>query len=35
MQAMGLVNDHAHDCHVRGDIVLARKRLARPSVNGA
>jgi len=22
MQAMGLVNDHAHDCHVRGDIVL-------------
>jgi DNA-3-methyladenine glycosylase I len=30
MQAMGLVNDHVHDCFVRADIERARKRLARP-----
>jgi len=30
MQAMGLVNDHVHDCFVRAEIERARKRLARP-----
>jgi DNA-3-methyladenine glycosylase I len=30
MQAMGLVNDHQHDCHVRADI--ARLRRERPAL---
>jgi len=30
MQAMGLVNDHIHDCGVRGDVEKARARLTRP-----
>ena len=30
MQAMGLVNDHQHDCHVRADVEAQRKALARP-----
>ena len=30
MQAMGLVNDHIHDCGVRGDVEKARARLKRP-----
>ena len=31
MQAMGLVNDHIHDCGVRAEIEKARSRLKRPS----
>ena len=31
MQAMGLVNDHIHDCHVRAEIERARKKLTRPA----
>ena len=30
MQAMGLVNDHIHECHVRAEIERARKRFSRP-----
>lgn len=30
MQAMGLVNDHVHDCGVRGAVEKARRRLKRP-----
>ncbi len=30
MQAMGLVNDHVHDCGVRSDVEKARTRLKRP-----
>jgi DNA-3-methyladenine glycosylase I len=30
MQAMGLVNDHIDDCHVRAEIERARKRFPRP-----
>ena len=30
MQAMGLVNDHLDDCHVRAEIERARKRFSRP-----
>jgi DNA-3-methyladenine glycosylase I len=30
MQAMGLVNDHLHDCGVRVDVEKARARLKRP-----
>ncbi|GHC01595.1 DNA-3-methyladenine glycosylase I [Thermomonas carbonis] len=30
MQAMGLVNDHQHDCHVRGEIEAKRKAMQRP-----
>ena len=30
MQAMGLVNDHLHDCGVRADVEKARTRLKRP-----
>ena len=30
MQAMGLVNDHVDDCHVRAEIARARKTFARP-----
>lgn len=30
MQAMGLVNDHIHDCGVRGDVEKARAGLKRP-----
>jgi DNA-3-methyladenine glycosylase I len=30
MQAMGLVNDHVHDCGVRADIERARQALIRP-----
>jgi DNA-3-methyladenine glycosylase I len=30
MQAMGLVNDHIHDCGVRADVEKARARLKRP-----
>ena len=31
MQAMGLVNDHVHDCGIRKDAERARKALKRPS----
>ena len=31
MQAMGLVNDHVEECHVRPDIERARKRFVRPT----
>ncbi len=31
MQAMGLVNDHVEECHVRAEIERARKRLTRRS----
>jgi len=30
MQAMGLVNDHIHDCDARGEVETARTRLKRP-----
>ena len=30
MQAMGLVNDHIHDCYVRAEIERARKAFLRP-----
>jgi len=30
MQAMGLVNDHVHDCGVRADVEKARTQLKRP-----
>lgn len=30
MQAMGLVNDHIDDCHVRAEIERERKKLTRP-----
>ena len=30
MQAMGLVNDHVHDCGVRAEVEKARRRLKRP-----
>ncbi len=30
MQAMGLVNDHQHDCHVRGEVERLRGALHRP-----
>jgi DNA-3-methyladenine glycosylase I len=30
MQAMGLVNDHVHDCEIRTEIERARQRLSRP-----
>lgn len=30
MQAMGLVNDHLHDCGVRAEVEKARARLKRP-----
>ena len=30
MQAMGLVNDHLHDCGVRAEVEIARARLKRP-----
>ena len=30
MQAMGLVNDHIHDCHVRAEIERARRIFTRP-----
>ena len=30
MQAMGLVNDHQHDCHVRGEIGSLRTALVVP-----
>ena len=30
MQAMGLVNDHQHDCHVRATVEDARRALPRP-----
>lgn len=30
MQAMGLVNDHVHDCHVRAEIERARRTFSRP-----
>ena len=29
MQAMGLVNDHQHDCHVRDVVAQARKQLSK------
>ena len=32
MQAMGLVNDHVHDCAVRAEIEALRTRFARPSI---
>jgi DNA-3-methyladenine glycosylase I len=31
MQAMGLVNDHVHDCHVRGEIDRVRAAFTRPA----
>ena len=31
MQAMGLVNDHVHDCGVRADIERARQHFRRPT----
>jgi DNA-3-methyladenine glycosylase I len=31
MQAMGLVNDHVHECAVRADIERTRKRFKRPA----
>ncbi len=30
MQAMGLVNDHVHDCHVRAEIEKTRHSFSRP-----
>ena len=30
MQAMGLVNDHSHGCHIRDKVENARKRFKRP-----
>ncbi len=30
MQAMGLINDHVHDCVIRGKIDAARKQFKRP-----
>jgi len=30
MQAMGLVNDHVDECHVRAEIERARRRFSRP-----
>ena len=35
MQAMGLVNDHIDDCHVRAEIERARKTLVRPAKLGS
>jgi DNA-3-methyladenine glycosylase I len=32
MQAMGLVNDHVDDCHVRAEIEKARAKFVRPAV---
>jgi DNA-3-methyladenine glycosylase I len=31
MQAMGLVNDHVHDCDIRGEVRDARQRFAAPA----
>jgi len=31
MQAMGLVNDHVEDCHVRTEIERARRKFTRPA----
>jgi hypothetical protein len=31
MQAMGLVNDHVHDCGVRREVEAARGTLIRPA----
>ena len=31
MQAMGLVNDHIDECHVRAEIERARRRFSRPT----
>ena len=31
MQAMGLVNDHVHECAVRADIERVRKGFTRPA----
>jgi len=35
MQAMGLVNDHIDDCHVRAEIERARNKLIRPAKLGS
>ena len=35
MQAMGLVNDHIDECHVRAEIERARKKLIRPAKLGS
>ena len=35
MQAMGLVNDHIDDCHVRAEIERARTKLIRPAKLGS
>ena len=35
MQAMGLVNDHIEECHVRAEIERARTRFVRPAKLGA
>jgi DNA-3-methyladenine glycosylase I len=35
MQAMGLVNDHVHDCAVREEVEVARQRFARPPARSA
>jgi DNA-3-methyladenine glycosylase I len=34
MQAMGLVNDHVHECHVRAEIDRARQSFSRPKSPG-
>ena len=35
MQAMGLVNDHIDECHVRAEIERVRKKLVRPAKLGS
>ena len=35
MQAMGLVNDHLHDCHVRAEIDSLRSKFRRPAKLGS
>ena len=35
MQAMGLVNDHIEECHVRAEIERARQKLRRPAKLGS
>ena len=35
MQAMGLVNDHIDDCHVRAEIEALRAQFVRPAKLGS
>jgi DNA-3-methyladenine glycosylase I len=35
MEAMGLVNDHMSECHVRGEVERARSRFRRPRPRGS